>query len=318
MALSWHRPTSGLRAEPVALSRRGLLAAACGCCALASPFGGLARATVDPAPEHPLHARLDAAARAIEPRLIAWRRDIHQHPELGNQERRTAALAAAHLKALGFAVRERVAVTGLVATLRGCAGPGPGPGPCPVIGAQIVTARQTIQSRQVDANDASVLTVGVFRAGNRSNIIPDDASMAGTLRTYDERRRTFMMRRVKEIAEGIASSMDGSADVTWEPDGYPVTVNDAALTARMAPSLARVCGRDRLRLASRATASEDFSYFARAVPGFFFTVGINAPGADPRTTPSNHSPRFRVDEAGLLVGLRAMLHVEADFSGSTV
>ncbi len=457
----------GLFADAVvapALTRRGLLAGACACCA-AGLLPGTARhaaANVPAAPARPLHGRLDEAARAIEARMIEWRRDIHQNPELGNQETRTAGLVAAHLKRLGYEVRERVAVTGVVATLRGGAGDGPvvalradmdalpvteevdlpfasrvrtrwageevgvmhacghdchvailmaaaevlaahrgelrgavkllfqpaeeglprgevggarrmldegafedpkpdavfglhvtngwnsgtigyraGPamassdgfgitvqgrqthGARPwdgvdpiVIGAQIVSALQTIQSRQVDAGDASVLTVGMFRGGNRGNIIPDRAVMEGTLRTFDEKRREFMMRRVKEVAEGIAKSMDGSAEVVWGQSGYATLVNDPALTERMAPSLARVTGTDRLRPNPRATGAEDFSFLAQRVPGLFFFVGVTPQGVDPRTTPTNHSPRFRVDESGLLPGLRAMLHLAADYTGS--
>jgi amidohydrolase len=185
-----------------------------------------------------------------------------------------------------------------------------------VIGAQIVSALQTIQSRQVNAAEPSVLTVGTFRAGQRNNIIPDRAEMTGTLRTYDEACRGFMQRRVTEIAENIARGMDGKASVTWEPNGYPVVMNDPALTARMLPSLARVTGPERLRQAPRSMASEDFSYFAQQAPGFFFWVGITAPGEDPAQAAPNHSPRFRVDEAGLLTGLRAMLHLVADATDS--
>src|SRR3954451_7159268 len=106
-----------------ALPRRGLLAGACACC-LGLPHLTWAAAEV-PAPTRPLHVKLDEAARAIEARMIEWRRDIHQHPELGNQEVRTAGLVTAHLKRLGYDVRERVAVTGVVGTLRGGAGDGP-------------------------------------------------------------------------------------------------------------------------------------------------------------------------------------------------
>jgi amidohydrolase len=184
-----------------------------------------------------------------------------------------------------------------------------------VIGAQIVSALQTIQSRQVDAGDASVLTVGVFRGGNRHNIIPDRAAMEGTLRTFDEKRREFMMRRVKEVADGVAKAMDGSAEVVWSANGYATTVNDPALTERMAPSLARHRngppppdpardgGRGLLLLGP-----------TRAGPLLFRRRPLL--GVDPRTTPTNHSPRFRVDEAGLLPGLRAMLHLAADYTGN--
>jgi metal-dependent amidase/aminoacylase/carboxypeptidase family protein len=79
-----------------------------------------------------------------------------------------------------------------------------------------------------------------------------------------------------------------------------------------------VTGPERLAQAGRSTASEDFSYFAQAAPGFFFWVGVTAPGEDLAKAAPNHSPRLRVDEAGLLVGLRAMLHVVADATGSAV
>jgi amidohydrolase len=185
-----------------------------------------------------------------------------------------------------------------------------------VIGAQIITALQTIQSRQVNVDQPSVLTIGQFHGGARNNIIPDRAEMNGTLRTYDEARRVYMQRRVTEIAEAVAKGMDGSAMVHWERNGYPVTVNNPEVTERMLPSLARVSGPDGLRLSPRSMAGDDFAYFAQDVPGLYFWVGIAPPGVDPASVPVNHSPRFRVDEAGLLLGLRASLHLVADFTGS--
>ena len=109
--------------------------------------------------------------------------------------------------------------------------------------------------------------------------------------------------------------MDGRAEVHWEPNGYAALVNDPA-PDRAHGAEPRARGRHRrLRLAPRATASEDFSYFAQQAPGLFFFVGVTPPGAD-RAAPANHSPRFRVDEAGCSPGLRATLHLVADFSGS--
>jgi hypothetical protein len=119
-----HRLVAEPVGDAVPLGRRHLLAGLCACAALPLLPSGPALA-VTPGAARPIHATLDAAARAIEPRLVAWRRDIHQHPELGNREVRTAGLVAAHLKRLGYDVRERVAVTGVVGTLRGGAGGGP-------------------------------------------------------------------------------------------------------------------------------------------------------------------------------------------------
>jgi amidohydrolase len=115
-----------LVAEAVApaATRRGLLAA-CACCATGALAPRFAVAQVPTSPASGLHRRLDAAASAIQDRMIGWRRDIHANPELGGQEQRTAALVALHLRRLGFEVREGVAATGVVAVLRGGAGDGP-------------------------------------------------------------------------------------------------------------------------------------------------------------------------------------------------
>ena len=92
--------------------------------------------------------------------------------------------------------------------------------------------------------------------------------------------------------------------------------NNAALTERMAPTLARVAGPGGLLLGTRIMAYDDFSYFSRDVPGLFFLLGHQPPGANPATAAPNHSPLFHVDEAGLITGLRAMLHLVADCTGS--
>jgi hypothetical protein len=125
-----NRMVRQFRAEEVfpETSRRGFLKGlACACCVLpvfkALPAG--AAANVQAAAARPIHAKLDEAAKAVEAKMIAWRRDIHQNPELGNQETRTAALVAKHLKDLGYEVKEGVAKTGVVAVLKGEGGPGP-------------------------------------------------------------------------------------------------------------------------------------------------------------------------------------------------
>src|SRR4051812_5900478 len=124
-----------------------------------------------------------------------------------------------------------------------------------------------------------------------------------------------MRRRVEEVADAVARGMSASAEVEWLPNGYPVTANDPALAERIAQSLARVVGAERLRVASALMATEDFAFFAQQTPALFFWVGITPGEGLSRAEPS-HSPRFGVDEAGLLPGLRAMLHLVADYTGS--
>jgi amidohydrolase len=183
-----------------------------------------------------------------------------------------------------------------------------------VIGAAIVTALQTIVSRETDIQrDPAVVTIGSFRGGVRSNIIPDKAELDGTLRTFSEQQRSRIKARISDMAENIARGMNGSAKTFWGGTAYPPLINNVELVERMAPSLARVGGRT-IRSDVPASASEDFSYYANVVPGMFFNVGIARPNE--KDAASNHSPRFYVDEAGLIYGLRATLHLIADYTKS--
>jgi metal-dependent amidase/aminoacylase/carboxypeptidase family protein len=101
------------------------------------------------------------------------------------------------------------------------------------VGAQIVSVLQTIESRQVNVAEPSVLSVAMFHGGNRANIIPNQVVMGGTLRTMSEDRRQYMRRRTQELAESVARGMDANATVEWLPNGYANAINDPALTARM-------------------------------------------------------------------------------------
>ena len=182
-----------------------------------------------------------------------------------------------------------------------------------VVGAQIVLGLQTVVSRQVDLSDANaILTVGAFNAGNRTNIIPDSAVLIGTVRTFSEGVRTEIHARLKKTAENIAQSAGATAEVETEY-GYPVTVNDPALTARMVPTLKRAAGADKVYEASRTTTSEDFSRYAQKVPGFFVWLGVTPATKDWRTAPTNHSPLFEADEAALPIGVRIMSELAIDY-----
>ena len=402
---------------------------------------------------------IDEAVARILPRVVAWRRDIHRNPELGNRETRTAALVAAHLRALGYdAVQEKVAHTGVVALLRG-AQPGPvvalradmdalpvveesdldfkstvrtewngqacgvmhacghdahtailmgvaevlagmrerirgsvklifqpaeetppigedggarlmveegcldnpkvgaifglhvtsiyptgligyrsGPlmasaddfrvfvrgtqthaampwrGVDPiVVGAQIVLGLQTIVSRRMDVTrEPSVVTVGVFQGGVRHNIIPDEVRLEGTLRAFNEGQRDEIHEHVKRISEMIALSGGAKATVhihRW----YDVTVNDPVLTDWSVPTLERIAGEDRVAVINKVCGAEDFSFFQKKVPGFFFFVGCTPRERDAATAAPNHSPRFFVDEACLPLGMRALSALALDW-----
>jgi amidohydrolase len=187
-----------------------------------------------------------------------------------------------------------------------------------VIASQIVLGLQTIESRQVDVtSDPSVLTVGTFNAGNRFNIIPDKAELAGTLRTFNRDMRSFIMQRVKETAEGIAKSGGGEVTVQWASDGLIPLTNNVALTNRMLPTLQRIVGTGKAIEHKPLTPSEDFALYAQEVPGLFYRVGIASPGVPAALVATNHSPRFQIDESGLLPALRATVHLAFDYSATS-
>jgi amidohydrolase len=187
-----------------------------------------------------------------------------------------------------------------------------------VVGSQIVMGLQTIVSRRVDiAREPSVVTVGVFRGGNRDNIIPDDVTMEGTIRTFDEGQRNDIHEHVKRITEMIAESGGAKARVQIKR-GYDVVVNDPALTARAVPSLARIAGEGNVGVVDKVCGAEDFSFYQKVVPGFFLRVGCTPPERDLRTAAPNHSPRLFVDEGCLELGVKALSVLALDWLVSAV
>ena len=406
---------------------------------------------------NPLVADVDRVAQETTPLVVAWRRDFHQHPELGNGEVRTAKIIAEELRKLGYDVTSGVAKTGVVATLKGgkpgpvvalrsdmdalpvseqvdlpfkstarakwngqevgvmhaCGhdnhmamllgaatvfaklrnqlpgtiklifqpaeeGPPAGevggaevmvkenvlenpkvdaifglhvfPGPAGqisyragpvmasadsfrikirgkqthgavpwggvdpiVIGAQIVNALQTIVSRNVNIAEApAVVTVAMFHAGVRFNIVPEDAELGGTIRAFGEDTRRDIRRRLETIAKSVAEAAGGSAEISYEL-GYPVTVNDARLTERMVPTLTRIAGANEVRVAPLTGTAEDFSYFGQKVPAMFFFLGVTPRDQDWTKAPQNHSPLFFADESALPVGVRALTNLALDY-----
>ncbi|MEZ5560660.1 MAG: amidohydrolase [Pseudomonadales bacterium] len=406
----------------------------------------------------PVAEKVNALARELEPQVVAWRRDIHEHPELSNREYRTSKLVAEQLKALGLEVQTEVAHTGVVGILRG-AQPGPvvalradmdalpvaertglpfasqarstyngnevgvmhacghdnhvaillgaatvlsrmredipgtvkfifqpaeegapigeeggaglmvregvledpdveaifglhisqadavgqasyrprgamasaqrfeirvhgrqthgampwaGVDPI-VVGAHIVTALQTIVSRQLDVTKApAVVTVGVFQAGVRNNIVPDEARLEGTIRSFDPDMRLEIHRRIEQIATSVAQSMGATATVEIDP-GVPVTYNQAELTEAMLPTLESVYGKANVRMAEPITGAEDFAFYQQAVPGLFFFIGGRPSAVPPEQAVPNHSPLFDADEGALVPGVEVMSRMALDY-----
>jgi amidohydrolase len=181
-----------------------------------------------------------------------------------------------------------------------------------VVASQIVLGLQTIPSRQLDSSLApSIVTVGAIHGGVRTNIIPDQVEMIGTIRSLDAKMREDIHARIRRTVENIAASAGAKADVAITT-GYPITYNDPALTDAILPSLRRVPGA-KVRLVNAVLGAEDFSFFQQSVPGVFYWIGTRPANQTPEEAPSNHSPLFYVDESGLTVGVRSLATVAIDY-----
>jgi amidohydrolase len=404
-----------------------------------------------------LQDEIKVLSEKIEQKVISWRRDFHQHPELSNREFRTSKIIAEHLRKLGLEVQTEIAFTGVIGILRGkketpvvalradmdalpvtealdlpfasnvkttfenkevgvmhaCGHdahmamllgaakvlssmrenlPGtvkfifqpaeegapaseeggaelmikqgvlenpkpdaifglhvfpfhvgkiqyrPGPimaavdglriiirgkqthGAIPwggvdpiVVASQIVLGLQTIVSRQIDITKApAVISIGSIHGGVRSNIVPNQVELIGTIRTFDPGVQKDIHKRIKGTAINIALAAGATAEVTINP-GYPVTINDPELTERMIPILESVVGKNNVTSISPRTVAEDFSYYQQKIPGMFFFLGIALKDADLTKVAQNHSPYFYVDESALIIGVRVMANLAVHY-----
>lgn len=404
----------------------------------------------------PIPADVMASIDAIHDQMIEWRRDIHQHPELGNREFRTSKMVADHLRSLGIEVQTEVAHTGVVGILKG-GQPGPvialradmdalpvternelpfrsqvvseyngqqvgvmhacghdthvamlmatasvlakhkdrikgtvkflfqpaeeGPpvgeeggaelmvkegvmrnpdvdyvfgihvnsqtdvntityrpggtmasaddfrlvvkgqqahGAYPwssidpvVTAAHIITAAQTIVSRNVNVTEnAAVVTFGSIQGGVRSNIIPEEVVMLGTIRALSHEDRRMVHDNFKRIVNNVAEAMGASIELQLPyTTSYPVTFNDADLVNRTLPILRSVAGDDNIKLRHPVTGAEDFSFFAREAPGFMYFLGGKPLDVSVEESPSHHTPDFFIDESGLLLGVKSYVGI---------
>ncbi|MFT4733305.1 MAG: amidohydrolase [Arcticibacterium sp.] len=178
---------------------------------------------------------------------------------------------------------------------------------------QIVLGLNTIVSRSVDlVENPAVVSVGSIHGGNRHNIIPEEVKLVGTIRTLDPEQRVLVHRRIIEVAENIAKSAGAEATVFIE-NGYPVTVNDEALTKKMLPSLEKAIGQNLVFEKPITLGAEDFSYFAREVPGFFFFLGGRESDKNSLDVAAHHTPDFFLDESGFINGVKAFCQLIVDY-----
>jgi len=182
-----------------------------------------------------------------------------------------------------------------------------------VVAAQIVTALQTLVSRETAPYETAVLTIGLLHAGTAANIIPDRAVLRGTIRAYDPELMERLERRLAETAQGVAQAMRATAKVEFEMR-YPPTVNDAAMAELAAGALRRVLGADHVLDAEPNFAAEDFSFVLQRVPGAALMLGVRDPSwSEPKPV---HTPRFQLDENAIPIGVASMTAVALEYLGS--
>ena len=180
-----------------------------------------------------------------------------------------------------------------------------------LISAKIIDGLQTIISRETKlTEEAAVITVGKINSGVRFNIIPESAEMIGTIRTLQQGMKEHINKRMKEMVPAIAKAYGGEATIEIR-DATEITYNDPALVERMLPTMKRVAGDANVVTQKAVTGAEDFSYFQKEVPGFYFFLGGMAPG----TTESfpHHTPDFRIDDSGLMLGVKTLTAMSLDY-----
>jgi amidohydrolase len=182
-----------------------------------------------------------------------------------------------------------------------------------VTAAQIINGLQTVVSRRTElTREAAVVSVGIIEGGVRNNIIPEEVTMIGTIRTLHEEMQEKIHEDIRHTAVHIAQSMGATADVEIFR-GYPVTFNDPELTERMMPALESAAADAGVSQIDAITGAEDFSFFQREIPGVYAFVGGAPAGVSPEDAPSHHTPEFMIDEGAMKTGVRAHAHFVVDY-----
>ena len=183
-----------------------------------------------------------------------------------------------------------------------------------VTSAQIINNVQTIVSRNLQlTKEGAVVSFGSIHGGVRNNIIPEEVKLVGTIRALDVEMQQQIFERLKTIAEKTGEANGAEVEVIIN-EGVPITYNDESLTAKMLPTLQDVAGADNVNLIPATTGAEDFSFFQREVPGFFFFLGGTPLDIPEKDAPSHHTPDFYVDDSALVLGVKSMTRLVVDYS----
>ena len=183
-----------------------------------------------------------------------------------------------------------------------------------VVSAEIIQGLQTIVSRQMDITQAPVIiTVGKIQAGVRSNIIPEEAIMEGTIRTLDSKMQNEVHQRIRNKVKNIAEASGATAEVTIDTKTL-VTYNDPKLVAQSLSSLQKAAGENNVVATHWDTGAEDFSYYGTKAPAFFFYLGARDPKKTADNAFAHHTPDFYIDDSKLDVGVKAFCQLVFDYA----
>jgi len=181
-----------------------------------------------------------------------------------------------------------------------------------VIGAQIINGLQTIISRQTDlTKNAAVISTTIFQGGVRENIIPEEVTIGGTIRTLDKHTQQNIQAKIIQTATYIAEASGAKAETSFTGK-TSVVYNDPALTRKALPSLQKATNGN-VVVMNAVTGAEDYSFFANKVPSLFFYLGGMPANADPAKTAAHHTPDFFIDEEGMQTGIKAFCFLVLDY-----
>ena len=177
------------------------------------------------------------------------------------------------------------------------------------VSAQMILGLQTIVSRQMElTKEACVISIGKIKGGLRSNIIPEEIEMLGTIRTLDKDMQTDIHKRIRRTLTHIAEASGAEVEVEIDK-GYPITFNNHQLTRDMVHYLNKAAGEENVIITNPVTGAEDFSFFAQEVPGMYFFVGGKPLDVSEYDAAPHHTPDFFIDESGLITGVKTMTYL---------
>lgn len=179
-----------------------------------------------------------------------------------------------------------------------------------VVAAECVTALQTIRSRRIDTTEPLVITVGIIQGGNRFNIIADEVKLEGTVRTLSEDVRKRAQVLMRETLDGITKAYGATFDMNYT-EGAAVTYNEPALVEETLPTIRRIIGEKNVVTRKPQMGAEDFSYFQKVVPGFYYFLGVGNKAKG--ITAQIHTPEFDLDEESLVIGVKVMSNILLDY-----